>query len=110
MFLGFTAAPGRAADEDTVKAESAEECFTIETRHRMYPGFSQMDTVAVEQSFYIGEEEEEARIVEFNPHLMLTMESRAVARKAWGAHGGASFGGVLYGDCAVTVIETGPGF
>ncbi|MBK7141439.1 MAG: hypothetical protein IPH75_05095 [bacterium] len=47
--------------------------FVIETRHRLYPKFYQLDTVLFGQNFPLGEDEEfSAKVTRFNPHLMIT--------------------------------------
>lgn len=47
--------------------------FVIETRHRLYPKFYQLDTVVFGQAFPLGEDEEFlARVTRFNPHLVIT--------------------------------------
>ncbi len=47
--------------------------FVIETRHRLYPKFYQLDTVLFGQSFPLGEDEvHTAKVTRFNPHLMIT--------------------------------------
>ena len=61
-----------AQDADTSETETPDEHFVIETRHRLFPQFVQIDTVIMNQPFYIGEEEYEARVIEFNPHLGIT--------------------------------------
>jgi hypothetical protein len=54
---------------DTLEQDSITGWFVIETRHRMYANFLQIDTVAFGQPFQIGEEDVRARVVRFNPHL-----------------------------------------
>lgn len=47
--------------------------FVIETRHRLYPKFYQLDTVIFGQPFPLGEDDEyTAKVTRFNPHLMIT--------------------------------------
>lgn len=47
--------------------------FVIETRHRLYPKFYQLDTVLFGQTFPLGEDDEfVAKVTRFNPHLMIT--------------------------------------
>lgn len=47
--------------------------FVIETRHRLYPKFYQLDTVGFGQPFALGEDEQFAgKVTRFNPHLMIT--------------------------------------
>jgi hypothetical protein len=54
---------------DTLEQDSINGWFVVETRHRMYPNFHQIDTVAFGQPFEIGEGDVMARIVRFNPSL-----------------------------------------
>ncbi len=45
----------------------------IETRHRLYPKFYQLDTVKFGQLFPLGEDEQySAKVTRFNPHLVIT--------------------------------------
>ena len=74
-----TARPADTTDVEKVQAAEAaptdtlaENTFVVEIRHRMHPNFRQVDTVAVDEAFYVGEEEWEVRIVTFNPHLGIT--------------------------------------
>ena len=47
--------------------------FVIETRHKLYPKFYQLDTVQFGQLFPLGEEEGfAAKVTRFNPHLVIT--------------------------------------
>lgn len=47
--------------------------FVIETRHRLYPKFYQLDTVLFGQTFPLGEDEvHTAKVTRFNPHLVIT--------------------------------------
>lgn len=51
--------------------------FVIETRHKMYPSFRQVDTVKFGQTFALGEDDEyQARITHFNPHLVITSKGQ----------------------------------
>ncbi len=56
---------------DTLEQDSINAWFVIETRHRMYPSFLQIDTVVFGQPFQIGEEDVQARVVRFNPHFAI---------------------------------------
>lgn len=68
------------AQEDTAATPDSSEqtWFVIETRHRLHPNFLQIDTVAPGDPFYLGEDELEARVILFNPHLGITMEGEAL--------------------------------
>ncbi len=47
--------------------------FVIETRHRLFPKFYQLDTVQFGQFFSLGEDEQySAKVTRFNPHLVIT--------------------------------------
>lgn len=47
--------------------------FVIETRHRLFPKFYQLDTVKFGQLFPLGEDEQySAKVTRFNPHLVIT--------------------------------------
>ena len=63
---------------DSSKVNSNPNYFIIETRHRLYPEFSQVDTVGMDQPFYIGEDEYEGVVVGFNPHLGITTKGEAL--------------------------------
>ena len=66
-----------AQTEDSVSQSApVGPMFEVETRHRMFPGFRQVDTVGIDQVFLVGEEELEARIVLFNPHLGITTDGQ----------------------------------
>lgn len=53
-------------------SSEADFRFVIETKHRLHPNFIQVDTVGLDEPFYIGEDEYEARVILFNPHLGIT--------------------------------------
>lgn len=72
----LVAAPSEAADSDST--DTATEFFVIETIHRLYPEFSQTDTVGFAEPFSIGEEEWQASIILFNPHLGITTDGDAL--------------------------------
>lgn len=79
LLLAFLFSPVILADPaDSTEKKTEEEYFVIETRHRLYPEFLQIDTVAVGDTFYIGEEEWGAEVIGFNPHLGITMEGEAL--------------------------------
>jgi hypothetical protein len=68
----------RSDEADSADVSSEQEYFIIETRHRLFPNFSQIDTVGMEQPFYIGEEEYQGEIIAFNPHLGITTKGEAL--------------------------------
>ena len=74
----FIAGLGFAEDNDSAKTVTSAESFVVETHHRAYTNFKQIDTVGFADPFYIGEEEWEARIILFNPHLGITMKGEAL--------------------------------
>jgi hypothetical protein len=49
-----------------------KEYFVIETSHRLFTNFKQVDTVALNQSFEIDEGQNTAQVILFNPHLSIT--------------------------------------
>ncbi len=67
-----------AEESDSAITATSEESFVVETHHRAYTNFKQIDTVGFADPFYIGEEEWEARIILFNPHLGITMKGEAL--------------------------------
>ncbi len=71
----FLSCPWILADPaDSTENKAEEEYYIIETRHRLYPEFQQIDTVALNEPFYVGDEEWEGKVIGFNPHLGITME------------------------------------
>ena len=56
------------------ESDSLETYYVIETRHRLYPDFVQVDTVKPGQPFFIGEDEYRAEVMTFNPHLGITTD------------------------------------
>ena len=71
---------GAALAQDTPPAptDSAGEYYVIETRHRLFPDFRQIDTVAFGEVFLVGEDEWQARVALFNPHLGITQSGKAL--------------------------------
>ena len=67
-----------AEETDSTRVDSDQEYFVIETRHRLFPEFSQIDTVVMEEPFYIGEEEYKGEVIAFNPHLGITQKGEAL--------------------------------
>lgn len=63
---------GIAQSSDSSRTVESEEEFVIETRHRLFPNFRQVDTVAIGEIFLVGEEELKAEVLKFNPHLGIT--------------------------------------
>ncbi|MEW6413174.1 MAG: hypothetical protein AB1483_12010 [Candidatus Zixiibacteriota bacterium] len=63
---------------DSTDVSEQQEYFIIESRHRLYPDFVQIDTVGMDQPFYIGEDEWKAAVVGFNPHLGITQKGEAL--------------------------------
>lgn len=70
----FTAPPvDSSATLDSVFVDSTKGSFVIQTSHRMFPSFHQIDTVFFGQRFALGEgEEDTAAVFLFNPHFSLT--------------------------------------
>ncbi|MEP0828891.1 MAG: hypothetical protein HRF51_10255 [bacterium] len=71
VFLILTAIGG-AQSSDSSRTLESEERFIVETRHRLFPNFRQVDTVSLGEVFLVGEEELKAEILKFNPHLGIT--------------------------------------
>lgn len=63
---------GISQSSDSSRTVESEEEFVIETRHRLFPNFRQVDTVAIGEIFLVGEEELKAEVLKFNPHLGIT--------------------------------------
>ena len=77
LLVSSYSTPLAAQTEDSVPPSApVGPMFEVETRHRMFPGFRQVDTVGLDQVFLVGEEELEARIVLFNPHLGITTDGQ----------------------------------
>ena len=70
VLLTATAFSGEMAD--TLKTPAPDDLFVVETRHRLFPEFRQVDTVTIGQVFLIGEEELKAEVVKFNPDFAVT--------------------------------------
>ena len=72
----FSAAPDSsktAVSGAEVKSKATGEYYIIETRHRIFKDFFQLDTVAFGEPFLLGEEEDTARIITFNPDLVIKL-------------------------------------
>lgn len=67
-----------AEEADSTRVDSDQEYYVIETRHRLFPDFSQIDTVTMEEPFYIGEDEYKGEVITFNPHLGITQKGEAL--------------------------------
>jgi hypothetical protein len=88
LLASFVSLPCRGASPDStsksaVHADSsstkpAGEYYIIETHHRIFQDFLQIDTVTFGQPFLLGEEEDTARIYIFNPHLGITSKGEAI--------------------------------
>ena len=63
-------------DVDSLLVEKDATYFVVETSHRIYKNFKQVDTVGLEEAFFIGEDEYQASIILFNPHLAITTEGK----------------------------------
>jgi len=53
-------------------ASTPDEYYVLESRHRVFADFAQVDTVRMNQRFLIGEGEEEGEVFLFNPHFVIT--------------------------------------
>lgn len=67
-----------AEDPPPAPADSTGEYYVIETRHRLFPEFRQLDTVGFGEVFLVGEEEWHASVILFNPHLGITQSGKAL--------------------------------
>jgi len=78
LILAFLLLMGSAtisADESKTPIAAHEQSYyVIETSHRVYPDFLQVDTITPGGSFLLGEEEYVVSVVLFNPHLGITQE------------------------------------
>ena len=59
-------------------APGADEYYVIETKHKVFTGFSQVDTVRMNQKFPIGEGDDVGEVILFNPHFIITDSGRVV--------------------------------
>ena len=57
---------------------SPDEYYVLESRHRVFAGFVQVDTVKMNQRFSIGEGEEVGEVFLFNPHFAITDSGRVL--------------------------------
>jgi hypothetical protein len=57
---------------------TADEFFVIESKHKVFTGFQQVDTVRMNQKFPIGEGDDEGEVILFNPHFMIGDTGRVV--------------------------------
>jgi hypothetical protein len=69
---GKEAGPPAAQLPSDSTGSALDEYFVLESRHRVFSGFRQVDTVRVGQLFSIGEGEEQGEVYVFNPHLSIT--------------------------------------
>jgi len=67
----FAQSTDSTVSTDSVKASASKNYFVIETRHRLFPKFLEIDTVKLNQQFLIGEEEYKAEVTVFNPHFII---------------------------------------
>ncbi len=51
---------------------SPDDYYVIETKHRVFTGFSQIDTVKMNQKFPLGEGDDVGEVILFNPHFTIT--------------------------------------
>lgn len=79
LLAAFSLLPCRAASPDSSKtivppdstsSKLSGEYYIIETRHRIFQDFIQVDTVKFGEPFLLGEEEDTARIFMFNPDFI----------------------------------------
>jgi len=76
--LMSAAALAFAQDSTKAPADTNREYFVIETTHKHYATFKQVDTVGFGEPFSIGEDEWKATILMFNPHLGITTDGEAL--------------------------------
>jgi hypothetical protein len=63
----------QAAQAIVAPSKATGEYYIIETRHRIFQDFLQVDTVTFGEPFLLGEEEDTARIFTFNPDLVIRL-------------------------------------
>jgi hypothetical protein len=63
-------------DTDTIF--SSKDWMVIETHHRMYPAFLQVDTVKPRQKFQLGDDGPFAEVIKFVPDLKVTMKGERI--------------------------------
>jgi hypothetical protein len=76
FLLGCLLMVGVVSGQDSTgdKGSLPDEYFIIESRHRVFTNFSQVDTIEPYGSFLLGEEEYKVEMTDFNPHLGITAE------------------------------------
>lgn len=80
----FTASLFATASADSTNtttprvAPPVKEYFVIETSHRLFAKFKQIDTVALNQPFEIDEGQNTAQVILFNPHLGITDSGKSL--------------------------------
>lgn len=81
LFVASFNSPASADSSSVAKPSpntKPSEYFIIETSHRLFPKFKQIDTVALNQSFEIDEGQNSAQVILFNPHLGITDSGKAL--------------------------------
>ncbi len=79
LALALTLVSAAVAEEpQSAPSDSTGEYYVIETRHRLFPEFRQIDTVGFGEVFLVGEEEWQAKVIMFNPHLGITQSGKAL--------------------------------
>ena len=78
VFILTSVLLAQSEEPDSVLTELEGEYYVIQTRHRVHTKFSQIDTVKFGEPFFIGEDEFEAEIITFNPHLGITVKGEAL--------------------------------
>jgi hypothetical protein len=63
-------------DTDTIFSE--KDWMVIETHHRMYPSFLQVDTVKAKQRFQLGDDGPMAEVIKFVADLKVTMKGEKI--------------------------------
>ncbi len=71
--------PGWKVGIDSTNIKDTTSFFVIETRHKVFGNFRQVDTVRFGRQFELGEGEEVAVVMAFNPHLAISTKGTAIA-------------------------------
>ena len=72
--MAISSRPIRAEDTVHVQIDSVEGYYIIETKHRLFPNFQQVDSIEPGGRFLLGEEDYVVEVDGFNPHLGITTE------------------------------------
>jgi hypothetical protein len=68
--------PLMSSHSSVAPATTQGEYFVLEVRHRVFTDFHEIDTVAMNQKFSIGEGDDVGEVFLFNPHFSITDSGR----------------------------------